>query len=355
MLTKEQVRILKGLGIFMMVILHLFGFPTWLKDGNNYIPIFKNFNFEFIIAKFFGMVVGFYLFLSGYGLERKYRNINCNYKSIFKKIGEIYREYFIIFVPFTIIGYLFFNLRFDGIKDFIFNITAINPTKNVFVWFIRLYVQYLLIFPILKKILDKKRITSYFIPIFLYLCTILNSGFFYFVPQLKWFRETFYYELFYSFGSYQLLFCLGYLFSKDEIYEKIIKKLKQKINLKYLGLIGVLLVIICREYVRSLVGKVILLDVFMSDQILVPCYIFFVTVYLNETRVLKNIFLNLSRYSTSIWLMHCYFILNYFQKVIYFPKISILILLWSFLIFISISEIIFKIRRIYESKKIYKI
>ena len=65
MLAKEQVKILKGLGIFMMVILHLFGFPTWLKNGNYYISIFKTFNIEFILAKFCGMVVGFYLFLSG--------------------------------------------------------------------------------------------------------------------------------------------------------------------------------------------------------------------------------------------------------------------------------------------------
>lgn len=345
MLTKEQVKILKGLGIFMMITLHLFGFPMWLKNGNAYIPIFKNFNFEFIIAKFCGIVVGFYLFLSGYGLERKYRIVNCNYKEILKKIWEIYKEYFIIFIPFTLIGYLFYDLRFKNMKDFIFNITAIKPTLNVFVWFIRLYVQYLLIFPILKRILDKNRIISYSIPIFIYLCTILNTVFFYFFPQLKWFRETFYYELIYSFGSYLLLFCLGYLFSKDEIYKKVFKKLNRKIGLKYFGLIGILLIIVCREYARTLFGKIILFDVFMVDQILVPCFIFFSIIYLNKTRFLKQLFFKLSKYSTGIWLMHCYFILSYFQKIIYFPKLSILILVWSFLIFISISEIIFKVRR----------
>ena len=35
----------------------------------------------------------------------------------------------------------------------------------------------------------------YRVPIILCLFTILNVGFFYFFPQLKWFRESFYYEL----------------------------------------------------------------------------------------------------------------------------------------------------------------
>lgn len=346
MLAKEQVKILKGLGIFMMVILHLFGFPTWLKNGNYYISIFKTFNIEFILAKFCGMVVGFYLFLSGYGLAKKYKKIDITYRDILSRILKLYKEYWIVFIPFTIIGYLFYDLRFISIKDFILNITAIKPTMNVFVWFIRLYVQYLLIFPILKKVLDRKRLIAYGVPIILYLFTILNAGFFYFFPQLKWFRETFYYELLYSFGSYELLFCLGYLFSKDKIYENIVKKLENKVSLKYFGLLGIILVIIIRSFARSLVGKIILFDIFMTDQILVPSYIFFSTLYLTNTRMLKRIFLRLGEYSTAIWLIHCYFILNYYQSLIYFPRYSILILIWSFLIFIFVSKIILKLKEL---------
>ena len=342
MLAKEQVKMLKGLGIFMMVILHLFGFPTWLKNGNYYIPILKTFNIEFILAKFCGMVVGFYLFLSGYGLAKKYKEVKVTYRDILRRVLNLYKEYWIVFIPFTIIGYLFYDLRFIDTKDFVFNVTAIKPTTNVFVWFIRLYVQYLLIFPILKKILDRKKLVAYGVPIILYLFTILNAGFFYFFPQLKWFRESFYYELLCSFGSYELLFCLGYLFSKDKIYENIVKKLENKVSLKYFGLLGIILVIIIRSFARNLVGKVILFDIFMTDQILVPSYIFFSTLYLTNTRMLKGIFLMLGEYSTSIWLIHCYFILNYYQSLIYFPRYSILILIWSFLIFISVSKIIFE-------------
>lgn len=43
----------------MMVVLCLFGFLTWLKNGNYYILILKIFNIKFILAKFCEMFVGF--------------------------------------------------------------------------------------------------------------------------------------------------------------------------------------------------------------------------------------------------------------------------------------------------------
>ena len=78
------------------------------------------------------MVVGFYLFLSGYGLAKKYKKIDITYRGILSRILKLYKECWIVFIPFTIIGYLFYDLRFISIKDFILNITAIKPTMNVF-------------------------------------------------------------------------------------------------------------------------------------------------------------------------------------------------------------------------------
>lgn len=125
-------------------------------------------------------------------------------------------------------------------------------------------------------------------------------------------------------------------------FEKECKKLENKVSLKYFGLLGIILVIIIRSFARNLVEKIILFDIFMTDQILVPSYIFFSTLYLTNTRMLKGIFLMLGEYSTSILLIHCYFILNYYQSLIYFPRYSISILIWNFLIFISVSKIIFE-------------
>lgn len=347
-LTKERVKVLKGVGILMMVTLHLFGFPSWLKSGNEYIPILKFYNLEFVIAKFCGMVVGFYLFLSGYGLEKSYHDRSTNYKECLNRILSLYKEYLIVFIPFTMIGYIFYNLRFNGLLDLFYNVSALKPSTNVFVWFIRLYVQFLLLFPIIKKILDSKnRKIAYFIPIFIYIGTVLNAGFFYFFPSLKWFRETFYYELLYSFGSWQLLFCLGYLFSKDNIYERVLKILNKKVNLQYLGIFGVLISFLLRESARNIGGGVILFDIFMVDQIVVPWFIFFITLFLDNFKFLREIFFRLGKYSTTIWLIHCYFILDYFQKVIYYPKLSILVLIWSFVIFIGVSKLIYFVRKIF--------
>ncbi|MGL5989258.1 acyltransferase family protein, partial [Cetobacterium sp.] len=191
-LSKKDVQILKGVGILLMVTLHLFGFPSWLKNGSIYIELTEKFNLEYTIAKFGGICVALYLFLSGYGME-KITNKQVTFKECFIKSINLYKIYWIVFIPFTIIGYFYFDLKIE-IKELVLNIFAIKPSFNVFVWFIRLYIQLLLIFPLLKKILDSSYKKSLFFSGGIYFCTIFNSGFFYIFKSLRPFRETFMYE-----------------------------------------------------------------------------------------------------------------------------------------------------------------
>ncbi|MCQ9628396.1 acyltransferase family protein [Cetobacterium somerae] len=218
-LSKKNVQSLKGFGILLMVMLHLFGFPSWLKEGNSYIPLFKNLNLEYILAKFGGICVALYVFLSGYGMEKTSKK-GTNLKRCILKIIDLYKIYWVILIPFIIIGIQYYNLQINS-KELLLNLFAIKPSYNVFVWFIRLYIQLLLLFPFIKKILDLNYKKAFFITITIYLLTIFNSVFFHIFENIKPFRETFYYELLYSFGFWQYLFCLGYLFSKYNIFSKI--------------------------------------------------------------------------------------------------------------------------------------
>ena len=102
--AKKSIKI-KYIAVILMIILHLF-----LKPPRDYISIFSinGINIEYIITKFCNICVGIFVFLSGYGLTRKYGE-NINYKIIGKKIFKFYINYwyfiFIITLTFILIKY----------------------------------------------------------------------------------------------------------------------------------------------------------------------------------------------------------------------------------------------------------
>ncbi|MGL5934398.1 MAG: acyltransferase family protein [Cetobacterium sp.] len=341
-LSKDDVQLMKGVGILLMVSLHLFGFPSWLKDGVVYKKIIENINLEYTLAKFGGICVGLYVFLSGYGMEKKSKN-GIKFKECFIKVIDLYKIYWTILIPFTFIGVIWFDLKID-LKELALNLFGINPSYNVFVWFIRLYIQLLLLFPIIKKILDwnyKKAIT---ITLSIYLFTIFNAGFFYIFQNLKPFRETFFYELLYSFCFWQFIFCNGYLFSKYNLFQKIYEWIDMK-KIPNVYLISLVTVVVVRILMSKLVGKIILFDIFMLDFVFVPILIV-CCVGILKNSIFKILFLKLGKHSTNIWLMHSYFTLTYFQKFTYSIEYSLLVLIFTFILTIGISKSIFFIKTI---------
>ncbi|MGL4653469.1 acyltransferase family protein [Cetobacterium sp.] len=349
-LNKEDNTVVKGFAILLMVALHLFGFPSWIKEGNNYIQIIDKINIEYYFAKFGGICVAVYLFLSGYGMEKSSRNKEVSFKSCLFRILNLYKTYWIIFLIFTIIGYFKFDLNISR-DEFILNFLGIKPSYNVFTWFIRLYVQLLLLFPIIKKILDLDYKKAIFISGGIYTATIFNLVFFYIFKELRFFRETFAYELLYSFGFWQFVFSMGYLFSKYNVFERWFLYLKRfLLDKKTIYLLGLVIVFTVRTLASKLVGKVILFDIFMLDFILSPLLIFFTTLYFKEN-IFRNLLFRLGQCSTGIWLIHSYFTLTYFQKISYFPKYSVLILIWVLFLTTVTSRLIFKIENILFKKE----
>ncbi|MCQ9628451.1 hypothetical protein HS141_16150 [Cetobacterium somerae] len=105
-------------------------------------------------------------------------------------------------------------------------------------------------------------------------------------------------------------------------------------------MLGLVLVIAIRTMGSKFVGKIILFDIFMLDFLLVPLLI------ITTTKIIKGNFLEwtffkLGKHSTNIWLMHSYFTLSYFQDLVFYPRYSILILIFTFILTTSISKIIF--------------
>ena len=76
--------------------------------------------------------------------------------------------------------------------------------------------------------------------------------------------------------------------------------------------------------VFRIIGKA---DATSVDFILAPLIIFICTNFIVNNRS-KNMFLILGKHSTNMWLTHSFFCYYYFQRFVFIPKLSILIVIW---------------------------
>lgn len=328
-LTNDESLLLKGIAIILMVGYHLFCFPERLHFGSyiSLIPInFLNNTAEKIIFSQGKICVAIFLFLSGYGMYITYDTKNENiWKFSFTRLKKFYINYWIVFFLFIPLGYILFNIDLKSNWIFIKNILILDSTYNGEWWFAKYYVILLVLFPLILASIKKSIKLTLIIAVVLCLT--------YKVHLVKLF-------------VWQFPFVIGVIFSNLKIYSKV-KFFSQSIKYKnILAMIGIAIVVL----VRIFIGEY--LNVFTDyglDGILVPIIIGFIII-IKIPKGIVMILKNLGKHSGNIWLTHTFFAYYYIQKVVFYPKLSILIIIWVFILSILSSMIIFKL-----SEKIFKI
>ena len=325
--AKKSIKI-KYIAVILMIILHLF-----LKPPRDYISIFSinGINIEYIITKFCNICVGIFVFLSGYGLTRKYGE-NINYKIIGKKIFKFYINYWYIFLIFIPLGLIMKKIEYDPIR-LILNFFAIISNYNYEWWFVILYVQLLIVFPIFNNILNKKSSKKQHLVIYIISLVVSIVG----MVIYKLYVGNILINIFLPLFMYQFVFITGMIIVKDGIYSKISEKFVIK-NKK----IEVLLFILIMVFMNitgciPVVGKIV-------NPIMIPIYIYILADIIKEPKSVT-----IYKTSTNIWLIHTFFTKYYFPEIIWNLQYSILIVLWTIILVTSISVILDKIL-----DKIYK-
>ena len=157
-LTKNQVKITKGVAILFMLLLHLFCTKNY--EGL-YSPILfiGEVPLMYYLALFGDCCVAIYCFCSGYGLFISYKNNMEKYlKNNFIRIFKLYINYWIILIIFVlIIGPLIgMGNSYPGtFKKFILSFTAIEPAYNGAWWFLTTYIILVLISQFTNKLVNK--------------------------------------------------------------------------------------------------------------------------------------------------------------------------------------------------------
>lgn len=343
--TKKDTAIVKGIAIILMFMHHLFAFPDRIKNGASYISIFSmsGITIEPLLGQFGKICVAMFLFLSGFGIYKKITNNRENTVSIlFKQLKALYINYWIVFAIFVPISF-FIGSRAFKFAELFDNLTGYNSTYNGEWWFFQLYVLTMVTFPITIKVVRNSSITSIvnimLISVFTYqiLPMLIKSD------LLIIFSQSFFYTQMSFMLEWLPCFLMGCTFAKFNLFCKIKKMF---IENKLDNIVVYLLICIGIFYVRHRND-----DPMTFDYLFVPIFILAIDSIVKSIR-LDKLFAFLGKHSTNMWLIHSFFCYQYFQALVYYPRISIIVVIWLTILCVICSSVIMYIIKKY--KNLYK-
>lgn len=344
-LNKKVSNIIKGIAIILMLIHHFWGFPNWIIESNKHSYIIINsLKIEVIIGGFGKICVSMYAFITGYAI---YINRN-KYSSLKYRIIRIVRfllNYWIFAFGFIILGYLI-NERLPDVIHFIYNLFGVATcvfeygegyTCVTMAWYVSFYISIMIILPITlintnKGFIIDTFLMSFILTILYYIfCKASITS----IPIIGGILD--------NILIYIKYILIGYYVAQYKVFNTINDLLKMKGLLKiFLGIIMCMLIFILRVKAPN----------FYLDHIYVTVFIFSIILIYKEcikykvATWIEKIILLISTESLNIWFIHSIFFTpeRKLQFIAYWPKNSILIILWTILLMLPVCKIITKIQ-----------
>lgn len=330
-LSKEQIKITKGVAILFMLLLHLFCVKSY--EGL-YTPLIfiGDVPLVYYLALFGDCCVAIYCFCSGYGLMISYEKNRKEY--LRKNLIRIFRLYInfwiILFIFVVVLGFITgrSNEYPGSFETFLLTFTAISPGYNGAWWFFTTYIILVLTSPFINNIIKKHNVYG----------ILLISFIFYFLAYIQRIKGVIVLEnevlnwvirQLALFGTSQFPFIIGGIFAYRRIYSKIYN-ISERIKYKNaLGILVVISMVIAHGFVESLFVAVFTGIVFICAFNI-----------MDKPRWFNNLLDYLGNHSTNMWLIHMFFYMIYFKKLVFAPKFSFLIFLWLIILCLASSYLI---------------
>ena len=196
-----------GIAILMMVWHHFFGFPERFGGDLRYIGGNIEYTIELYLGYFGRLCIAMYAFISGYGMMAKSMQKNLKFtediKLAIKQIIKFFIRYWIVFIIFVSIGFKFMGLKFEP-EEFIKNFIGKSCSYNAEWWYVAYYVKMLIMYPVIKLIVNKLNFiknSKWIIFALAIILGIINTVF----------KENY---------TYYLCFLFGMLIYENRLYEK---------------------------------------------------------------------------------------------------------------------------------------
>ncbi|MBR6448498.1 MAG: acyltransferase [Fibrobacter sp.] len=313
-LSIDDSTVMKAIAILCMLTHHLWTFPERIAGGPlKSLISFSNLPLTVHLGVFGKICVSMFFFLGGYGLYKKYFGKRYNIAERLKKLYVAYWKVFLVFVP---IGFIFFSNQtaycqdagvyssFSGfsVKEFVLNFFGFVSTYNREWWFLLSYAIALILFPLIRKIVDN-------LPIYVNLFIIIAVS----VLLTNVFDSE----------PYAICFGMGIIVAKHQLLDCLRDFTKSKKILNPVSDVLVwLLVIILR---LKVIGE-------QFDIFFVPILTIASIDLVNRLSTFKKSLSALGKRSTNMWLIHTFFC-YYFgvtAKIVAAPRYAILSLIVLF-------------------------
>lgn len=335
--TREDTRVIKGAAICLMLCHHLFAFPTRVIEPSTFVSFlsFGSTTLATYIGQFGSICLPMFLFLGGYGIYLSASDKEDMNSFLIDRITGLYRlvwQVFIISLPFSI--YFHRNMGSTLTRSVIYNFLTLECSFNEEWWFILPYAVMIALFPMIRRMVDRKNATLAGSIIFIVLYSLFYN---YFYPEILRFSffESFRCSRFQHRFKETLeifpAFYLGCVFAKYSLLDK----LKEKTGGKAFWCAASLAVMAAIFYIH-------LYNKDKYDFINAAVFISCITIWLPvgfmkyPWKLLKA----LGDESTFIWLTHTFFCYYFFQRIVYAPKYAVLIFLWLLLLSYTAAKLI---------------
>lgn len=172
--SRNDTNIAKGIAVILLLNHHLF---FLVKDAP---PLINGFSFVYFFANVSKVCVAIFVFLSGYGLSKSWKDESL-LLFLKKRLIKFFLNYWIIWLLFVPVNILFFGrtlgavyqdhilvkflINFMSLQRF-FDFYGYNPTW----WFASLIIALYCLFPFIKILIDKYKLVSLLLTVpFLYI------------------------------------------------------------------------------------------------------------------------------------------------------------------------------------------
>ncbi len=240
-------------------------------------------------------------------------------------------NFWIIFLIFIPIGVLMGVYEFN-IGNIIAAFFGMNTaTYNTEWWFVRCYLVLLLIFPFFNYLLSKHKIYKKFIVLLIYFVIYLTGRIIIKFLGSNIFLDSYFWYL----RNIEILsvFFIGMVCAKYNVYGKLINFFNDKINIKLVSIIAIIISVILRIVFQNSATTM------RADFIVVPIFVFSITTLLYNTSISK-FFILMGKHSTNMWLTHTFWCYYFWQPIVFLPYISTAVYVWLVILSLGTSFLI---------------
>ncbi len=292
-ISKGEGWFIKGVAVLLMLMHHQWGFPETMTEVH--IPHALQ-----ALGESGKICVSMFLFMSGYGLQKVYRERKCTFADVGKRILKTYQGVWKVFFVCMPI-FIFAGMQRFNALECLLNAICVMQTYNHTWWFILLYVEFLVCLPLIANGGDRK-----FIAIMIIL-SLVTRGLGYMYEGRVFGNPRWIY-------AYTVYFLMGCFFARECSKKvNILALMEKKMGIKMS--VGVRLAIVgaacCLLFAaRRATGWTGITICITPLFVLMLHYAF----QLLKCTALREIGVALGKHSMNMWLIHAFFCFFYLQK-----------------------------------------